>query len=210
MAAMCDSAVPGRVKTSAPLRSIRDPALSRPMGGVMRRRLMELFSLKEHNPDPTEGPRSSRPPGRCKTMFLFMGVATLQNSILAGFQPGSPKSCVKMHEKCNQSRDAPVITYSLLRLSTLPELCAEGTHRQHALDGELRTCCPLGAEAGSAESTMTVPGLVLHPRATRGLQAVVMSDSDFKAASASVGILGAQPDMPSVQQRNSQQHCGCP
>ena len=40
---------------------------------------------------------------------------------------------------------------------------------------------------------MPVPGLVLHPRVTRGLQAVVMSDSFIKAASASVGIFGAQP-----------------
>ena len=49
---------------------------------------------------------------------------------------------------------------------------------------------------------MTVLELVLHPCATCGLQAVVMSDSDLKAASASVGILGAQPDMSQCSSAN--------
>ena len=62
---------------------------------------------------------------------------------------------------------------------------------------------------GSAESLLTVPGHVLHPRATCGHQAIVMFDSDSNAASASVGLFGAQPDMRKVQQRNFQQHCGC-
>ena len=97
----------------------------------------------------------------------------------------------------------------LLRLSPFClSLCAERENRQHELDGDLEHAALFGAEAGAAGSTMTVPGLVLHHRATCDPQADVMPDSDFKAASASVGVFGAQPDMSEMQQRNSQQHCG--
>ena len=71
---------------------------------------------------------------------------------------------------------------------------AAGSPRQLALDGDL-TCRSFGAEAGAAKSLLIVPGYVLQPRATCGPQALVMLDSDSNAASASVGLFGAQSDM---------------